>query len=835
MSGETKVTITGDATGLFKVLGDASKATQGAAKEMEGAAGGVKNLLMGFAAPLAALGAVLGGKEFLKGTIDETKTWTVEAQKLGRVLGITTERASVLNLAIGDIYGTQEEYLGAVAKLTKTLNSNEEAFRRLGVETRDHGRRLKDTPTIMAEVNQKLMEMKSGTDRNIASAQIYGKSWMEVQRYLKLTPEVMQAAQEKAERLNLIVGSDAVVATEAYRASMNDLEDVVKALKIRLGNELMPLLSDFNNLMADQGPNAMGVMGVSIGVIRTQIVSFWEAAKVIFNGLKLGILEIANAISTFSSVTAEIQAGNYKKAKEAYSEGNDKAKALVAEYTQQAIEANRKLRESFQLIWGEKNAPMGPVQDKPNIGKGATPHDKDVDKEFERLKASLERYRYLYENSGTIAGEYHEITKAQEALFWKGILETNDMGEKTRLKVRQEYYKAARAELKKNHEDSKALDEVYRDRYLAEQRAFLDEEAAVVDRQLAQGQISDQQALEWKRAIELDKYNLELSGLNDRLAVKGLEPLEVAKLNGQVEALEASHQAKLRELRNNQADLDRQRDGWAGWAEGIRGSLAQAQNHFETFKQAAVSVIQGVENAFAAGVQGILSGQMTLGQGIKTIWRGIVSTIIQAISQLIARYLMLQIADAVLTKSQVAGSGVKTAAYLTEGAAGAWAAYGWMPFVGAGLATAQIALMNATVAAAGILGGASKVFAGGSLAEGGEVTGAASGGWFNRPTLTMIGEGTRPELVVPDVSFRDFATNLAANILRQERQAQDYGRQAAGYASARALVPAGAAAGGAPFAFDLRGSMFLGSESETRRMFADLAFSALQDRERRES
>jgi hypothetical protein len=99
--------------------------------------------------------------------------------------------------------------------------------------------------------------------------------------------------------------------------------------------------------------------------------------------------------------------------------------------------------------------------------------------------------------------------------------------------------------------------------------------------------------------------------------------------------------------------------------------------------------------------------------------------------------------------------------------------------VGPAIASAFIGMMNASLVAnaAGAKG----------------IVGAAEGGWFDRPTMTMIGEGKRPELVVPDVAFKDFAANLSANILAQERQAQGYGRQAAGYA--RGAADAGGGAG----------------------------------------
>ncbi len=285
MAAPVRVEITGDAKGLFSALDKSTAGLKGFSKDVNALSSGMSGMFKNLTAPLAALAGLVGGGAFLKSTITETKDWTVEAGKLARTLGITTEQASVLNLAIGDIYGNMDEFLPVVGKLTKTLNTNEDAFKKLGVATRDNQGHLRPTMAIMAEVNTKLMEMKAGTDRNVASTQIYGKGWMEVQRYLGLTNEVMQAAQEKAERLNLIVGGDSVAATKAYRESMNDLDDVVKALKIRMGQELLPVMTQFNNAAAEGGPSALKVLGGALRSVFEILDGIWSGFKMFAVGL----------------------------------------------------------------------------------------------------------------------------------------------------------------------------------------------------------------------------------------------------------------------------------------------------------------------------------------------------------------------------------------------------------------------------------------------------------------------------------------------------------------------------------------------------------------------
>ena len=699
---DAKVVITGDASGLFKTLGDSSAAVKGMAKEMEGAVGGLKNMLMGFAAPLAALAAVVGGKEFLKGTIDETKNWTVEAQKLSRVLNITTEAASVLNLAIGDIYGTQEEYLGAVAKLTRTLNTNEEAFHRLGVATRDQNGAFRDTPTIMAEVNAALLKIEGGTARNVASAQIYGKSWMEVQRYLKLTPEVMQAAQKKAEKLNLIVGSDAVEATKRYRESMNDLEDTVKALKIRLGKELMPLLTEFNNTASDQGPRALSALGIGVAIVSTQFQNFLFVMREGWAFLKMSVMEVANIAQTFASVTEKVQAGNLSGAAEEFRSGKERAKALFVEFLTEVDENANKLKKAVHDAWngGPGDGNMGPQQDKdtkdPRDGDG-----KDGADPYDAFEARMKAEAAL---------------RKERLALWEQ--HQNDMFEVFGTELDREERK-----INQHH-----------DAMLQHAKSFNAEQG-----------ILDQ--------IETDR--------------------EVALQNARTEAA-AKESEKRRQIEREEAEerrrvLEATGTAQQGFLDGLDQYLQRQGSTFQQWAQATQQLLQGVESAFARSIQGILTGQMTLGQGLKAIWQGVSGAIVQMLAQMVAKWIVAAIAARIFKDSAAEAAQANAVAQQESAAATLWATYSPIPFAGPALAAGFIAMMNATLVA--------------NAASAKGIVGAAEGAWFDRPTLAMIGEGRRPELVVPDVAFKDFATNLSANILAQERQAQAYGRMASGYAS----------------------------------------------------
>ena len=790
MAAPVKVEITGEAKGLFDTLEKSSGAVKGFAREVEAHTAGLGQIVSNLKAPFIALAGVVGGGAFLKSTVDETKNWTVESMKLARTLGISTEEASVLNVAIGDIYGSMDEFLPVVSKLTRTLNSDEDAFKRLGVATRDEQGNLRPALTIMQEVNSRLSSMKSGMDRNLESQRIYGRGWLEIQRYLGLTTAVMEEARAKAERLNLIVGADAVQATKEYRASVNELEDTVKGLKIRMGSELMPVLTAFNNDMAETGPAAVSVLS---GAFRT----FYEVIYALRSQTEIALARIdwfsdelcLKAKYTWQQLKA-LAKGNLQEAELLQIEYNVKSSLRVQELADDEESIRDKYASKAQTLLG-----LGPKKTGANDGEGANGKaHKDAKPKANVYAEELARL----EKERAVVGASLNATAKEEAEWRKmqadheerlakwtkevhaGTLKPEEAkalaSKSADLLEAQE--KALRAkEAQEEDQQNQQLFEIRKERKQAHQIALLDMDKADIQRRKELGQISESEALRQMEDLEEKRYQIEKQGLLDRLAVQTLEVKERAKIVSQLQALEDKRQAG-REESGSQIATARQGESQQYTVKGgIQAQIKENKKALQSWGTMARDVMGGVENAFASGVKGILSGQMSLGQGLKTIWSGIVDTILNALAQIAAKYVVTALANAIFGEQTAVVSNTVAGAHEVAAAAGFFEAYSAIPFVGLALAEANIAAMEATM--------------GGMRAK--QVVGAADGGWFDRPTLTMIGEGHRPELVVPDTSFRDFARNLTANILSQERQTQAYRLQAAAYARhPRSSTPAGA-------------------------------------------
>ena len=232
----TKVILQGDQASMVNAFKISTAEATKMRDSIVGALGGI-----GTAA--AGVMAVLGGGALFKDAIDTTKEVTGEILKLKNSMGISAEDASILRVALDDVFVSTDDFAAAAARVTKQLVTNEGAFTRLGVSTRDSNGNLRATADIMGDTNAKLLEFREGTDRNIEGVKIYGKGWEEARKTLKLTAEAMENGKKRAEELHLIIGDSGLASVKAYKSAMKDIGDVTESLKVNLGMALIPELT----------------------------------------------------------------------------------------------------------------------------------------------------------------------------------------------------------------------------------------------------------------------------------------------------------------------------------------------------------------------------------------------------------------------------------------------------------------------------------------------------------------------------------------------------------------------------------------------------------------
>jgi hypothetical protein len=302
---ELKVILSGDSTGLVSELTKATGAVQDSANKMESSFTSLTSKLGSFQGVLATVGAVLAGGAVFKGAIEGAVEMGKETAKLSRVMGISSEQASVLRVAINSVYGDTDGYVSMVAKLTKALASSGDKFEKYGIQTKDSNGNLLDYQSIMENTSNRLMDFTEGVSRNEVMTQLFGKGWADAGKYLKITSGVMDEAREKADRLGLVFGPDRQVMVSKYRAEMRDFSEVVESAKLKVGDRLMPELIRVGAWFNKTGPDALGKI---ISVFDSVAKAFeYTTVKIVALGAAIGLAANAGLFGALTKVIAPMQ------------------------------------------------------------------------------------------------------------------------------------------------------------------------------------------------------------------------------------------------------------------------------------------------------------------------------------------------------------------------------------------------------------------------------------------------------------------------------------------------------------------------------------------------
>jgi len=848
---ELKFLISGDAGGALAALAKFSAGVKDSTSQVEKQFTGMGAVIKNLAAPLAALGAIIGGGAMFKDMVNETKDWTVEAQKLAKTLGTSTEDASAFGVAIKGVHGDADTFQGIVAKMTRSLNTNEDAFHNLGVATRDSNGHLRGSKDILLDTFGALKNMKAGTDANVASTQIFGRNFMEVRKYLGITAEALEEARVKAEKLNLIVGSDSVEAVNAYRKSQEELDLTMKGVKITIGKELMPVLEAFNDDLAQNGPEAVSSLSNAFSGLYQMVNAIRETFRKLWEVITSGISHAMNAVSAnvaaaIAIVKEKDKVGALKKIWADY-RAKEEQEAATHALTMKSIEDD--YTESTMKLMGLGPKKKGKAESADGNHADTKEH-REKENTFKQDMLKLDAQALEFADKTTIdkqeeieyiklALKYEQDLDEVEKKRQKGQL-TGDQAAQERAKI-NEIASAASLGIQANY-DKKRQEEQNKVNgiMLESQRSHIAAEQSLEVLKIQNleklGLISSADAIRQTEALEGKKYKLELDELNKELALEGQKPEKIAEINAKILALKDKHavdmeKISLREREQNMSTWDALRSGFqrfANEAKSIGQQVADAAH------QMATSLSNGLGKAMAD----VLVNGASFKKSLQAMWKSLAQEVVQSLASMAARllinkgievgYSMFKKADtaaqsteeaavattqAATSAETVAALEVKTIAMLEAADAAAvlaaaetWASYADIPFVGEGLAIAQIAEMEGSMAAVA-------------------ATAFATGGVIDGPTLALMGEvpGVR-EVVAPETDFKTFAADLAASVVGRQGQVSGY----SSYGSALAAGTSGGDGGLHQVHISMAGAQIMDTSDRGMERLGNLVLKGLQ-------
>ena len=713
-----------------------ASSTKAATEQMSGHFSNITSAFSKVNVVLAGFTAILAGGAVFKAGIDESNKLTMEANKLGKQMGITATEASVLNVALGDVYVESDTLLAVNQKLTKTLGTNEKAFKDLGITTRDANGNFRSSLDIMLDVNTHLLKFKEGIDRNIEGQKIYGKQWGEVQGILKLTTEKMEDARKKSEQLGLVVGKENVEATANYRAAMNNVGDVLSAMKKAIGDALLPILTELGNWFASIGPEAVLVIKGAIGGLSAIFYGLKMAVEIVYEVIRLFVRTSIISFLAFAEAAGKALTLDFVGAKNAWKTGSAMIEEEVASSQQRIIDKAEANSDKLLKLFSAPTATTKKEGGEHSEGG----EQKDGKTQVSQWKAELEARK-------EVEGQFFKTSLAEDEAFWNSKLAHVKQGSKDEIAVKHELFSIHKT--------------MAQQKFAAEMETLKDEQAAAHAGSAARITIATEAARRvgetygWeskeyiaamkeikKAADEFDKEQQKLEGMRiDRardhsIAMIGMERDQLGLRHelGQVSDQEEIAELKQMKEREYQIEVQAMQDKIALMKE----EGTEKQQHLdelskmkdrhdadmarldiksvEAYKKNWTSMLSAVNSAFEKSITGMIMGTQTLQQAMANIGQAIlgefVSMGVKRVTGWIANEAAMLFAskakDTAVTASGTVGAttavvtkgGEATtvvAANAAEGAAGAAASQAAIPVIGPGLAIGAFAATLALI------------------------------------------------------------------------------------------------------------------------------------------
>lgn len=655
--------IDGNADGLVAAMTKAREAGEASAKGIASAYSQLGSTFKALQGVFTGALAIFAGGAAFKAAVDATKEWGAETGKLSKQLQITAAEATAYQVAAAHLGLEAGQLVDASDKMARQLQKNESAFKLLGIETRNANGSWRSTGELLPVVMDKLRGIDNVTQQNIAGQQLFGKSWAEVRGLMKLSAAEMDNARQKARDLNLEVDPKQV---KAYKESMNDIKLIMTSLSIQVGNALLPVLTELGKWFGEVGPTVIGAFSVALKTVSSVVTAVWNTLKAAMT-LVVGLVDAA--ISVIEGK---------------YSEAWDKVKNAGGAAAEVFTQGYDKVMD----IWKPKT-PNTTIE-KGDGGKYLDFEKAKHQNLLAEWEAQLEERKLKLAEQANAEGVFAQMSKDQELAFWREKLAIAKSGSTEQTAVRKKLAELGLAVLKEQYEAELATLQAQQQAYknnLDARKALIEDEARLVAQKYGEGSkeyqavqgkltaiareesaqrlqiaqisadreraiglaaldarqaelqldanlqlISRAQLLAGEQQFENERFAIRDQALQAKLALaeKDMDsnPVEYARIKGEIEALEIQHQQRLAQIR----------------------SEAVMESNSYTL-QAANSMQSGFARVFAQ----IGTSITTIGGLIRNMAQVVLQTFVQLLAQMAAKWLVNQLLMKAISKATKVG------------------------------------------------------------------------------------------------------------------------------------------------------------------------------------
>ncbi len=161
-----------------------------------------------------------------------------EINTLSKQYGVSTDEIQKWMFAAELVDVSVEDIAGSYAKLTKQVGSNEDAFKDLGVATKDAKGEYRDINDIWSDTLKALSEIPNETERDIKAQELFGKSAAELAGIIDDGGASLKALGDEAENAGLILSGEALDGANQFNDGIDKLKGTVSSGLMEIGSQL---------------------------------------------------------------------------------------------------------------------------------------------------------------------------------------------------------------------------------------------------------------------------------------------------------------------------------------------------------------------------------------------------------------------------------------------------------------------------------------------------------------------------------------------------------------------------------------------------------------------
>jgi hypothetical protein len=241
--------------------------------------------------------------EAFEGTVIKAEEFGLSNAKFAAMMGTSETEAAGLSAALRGVGSSAEDYEALAMRMEMRLVSNEKAFKELGIATRDHNGNLLAGKDLIDSAISAMGQYKEGTDQNAFALQVFGRRAADVYDLMRVSNEdidrQVQLYREMGVQLDGTGGD-----SERLESALNDLHTMFNALKIKIGQEMMPIAEEVVKWARDDLPPALRALGEIITeVAKLMVLAFSKSLNAAVE-LGTGILKVMSFASGVDATVA---------------------------------------------------------------------------------------------------------------------------------------------------------------------------------------------------------------------------------------------------------------------------------------------------------------------------------------------------------------------------------------------------------------------------------------------------------------------------------------------------------------------------------------------------